>query len=107
MKRLLVALALFAYLGAALAAVNLNTATKEELESVKGIGPKRAQAIIEYRKQNGPFHSVDGLKYVKGFGEKTVHSMRYELTVNEATSRKGDRKGGKKEVPRPAAALRK
>lgn len=85
MKKLLIALfAFFAFSGIATAAINLNTASKEELESVKGIGPKKAEAILEYRKKNGPFKTVDDLNQVSGFGDKSVANMRTELTVEAA-----------------------
>ena len=87
MKKILWVLAMFfAFTGMAFAAVNLNTATKEELDAVKGIGPAKAQAIIDYRNEHGPFHSVDDLKNVKGFGDKTVAKMRSELSVSGASS---------------------
>ncbi len=82
MKKLLLSLfVLLAFSGFAYAAVDLNAATKEELESVKGIGPVKAQAIIEYRKYNGPFKKVDDLKEIKGFGDKSVDKLRHEVTV--------------------------
>ena len=67
----------------AFAAVNLNTATQAELESLKGVGPAKAKSIIEYREQNGAFQSVDDLKKVKGFGDKNVESLRNDLHVGE------------------------
>ena len=82
MKRLLALLAAgFFAIPGALAAVNLNTASQAELETVKGIGPAKAKAIIDHRSKNGPFKSVDELKEIKGFGEKSINGMRPELTV--------------------------
>ena len=73
MKKLLALfLALVAYVGIAFAAVNINSATKEQLESLDGIGPVKAQAIIDYRKKNGPFKSLEDLKKVDGIGDATV-----------------------------------
>jgi len=53
--------------------VNINTATAEELvEGLKGIGPKKAQAIVVYRDKHGPFTNVEQLKQVKGIGPATL-----------------------------------
>jgi competence protein ComEA len=81
MKRLLCALAALLVSTAALAAVNLNTATKDELVALPGIGPSKAQAIIDYRGQNGPFRSVDEIRKVRGIGEKLFEQIKPELTI--------------------------
>ena len=75
-----------ASIGLATAAVNLNTATPEQLDAVKGIGASKAKAIVEYRNKNGNFKSVDDLKNVKGFGAKSVDKLRPELTVSGETT---------------------
>jgi competence protein ComEA len=66
------------------AAVDINTATVAQLESVNGIGPKKAEAIVEYRKKNGPFKSVDDLENVKGLGKASIDKMRSEISVGKA-----------------------
>ena len=62
--------------------VRLNRATESELQTVSGIGQKRAQDIIAYREANGPFRSVDDLKNVSGIGEKTLEKLRDAFTVD-------------------------
>ena len=62
--------------------VNINTATAEILsDSLKGIGLKKAQAIVEWRKANGKFISVEQLTEVKGIGEKTVLANKEKITL--------------------------
>ena len=85
MKKLLLILALaFAFAIPAWAAVDINTATQAELQSLNGVGPKKAQAIIEYRKKNGPFKSAADLDKVPGFGAKTVDALKKDITVGNA-----------------------
>jgi competence protein ComEA len=72
--------------GVAVAAVNINTATKEELTSLRGIGEKRAQDIIDYRTKNGPFKSVDDLERVPGIGPGIMKQIRSQVTVSGKTT---------------------
>jgi competence protein ComEA len=83
MKKLLLILAsLLVFCTSALAAINLNTATQQELESLKGIGPAKAKAILDYRTKQGPFKTVDELKNVPGIGDKTLEKLRKDISVS-------------------------
>ena len=64
--------------------INLNTATAAELASLKGIGPAKAQAIVEHRDKNGQFKSVDDLKLVHGIGDKMLEQLRPQVVVSGA-----------------------
>ena len=73
------------------AAVNVNTATVDELDKqLTGIGPAKARAIVEYREKNGPFKSVDDLAKVPGIKEATINKFRAQATVGNGA------------VPKPA-----
>ena len=61
--------------------VNLNRASANELTALSGIGPATAERILEYRRENGRFHSIDDLKNVKGIGEKKLEKIRDQLTI--------------------------
>ncbi len=57
------------------AEIDVNTASSFELQRIRGIGPKTAQAIIEYRNEHGPFDNVRDVQRVKGIGPKTLQTM--------------------------------
>lgn len=61
--------------------VNINTATAEQLMTLKGIGEVKSQAIIDYRNKNGAFRNIEQLLFVKGIGEKTLDKIRDHITV--------------------------
>lgn len=61
--------------------VNLNTADEMTLMTLNGIGEKKAQAIVAYRTQHGQFKTVEELKEVDGFGEKTVEKLKDSITI--------------------------
>jgi competence protein ComEA len=62
--------------------VNINTASAAELAALPGIGPAKAQAIIEHRSQE-PFATADDLRKVKGIGEKLYDRIKDQVTVGE------------------------
>lgn len=68
--------------GAAGHLVNINTANAAELESLPGIGPKTAEAIIAYREEHGPFATVEAITEVKGIGPATLEKMRALITID-------------------------
>jgi len=82
-------------MGTAWAAVNINTATQSELESVKGLGPSKAKAIIDYREKNGAFKSLDDLDKVKGFGKASIEKLKGELTVVSAENAPSEKSSAK------------
>ncbi|MGY3765333.1 helix-hairpin-helix domain-containing protein [Vagococcus vulneris] len=63
------------------AQVNLNTATLAELMTLKGVGQKKAEAILQYRDENGRFEQIEDLKKVKGIGEKTFESLSQSIRI--------------------------
>jgi competence protein ComEA len=106
MHRLLLACALALVSGLACATVNLNTATKDELVALPGIGPAKAQAILDYRAAHGGFKTVEELKDVKGIGAKRFEKLKAELTVTpvgaKAVPVKVDAKASAKGEIKPA-----
>lgn len=70
--------------GTLLAQININTASPEQLDSLKGIGPTKAQAIVDYRRQHGAFKSIDELQNVPGIGPATLKDIHKDVTVGGA-----------------------
>ncbi|WP_421246873.1 ComEA family DNA-binding protein [Aeromonas sanarellii] len=61
--------------------INLNTASADELASLKGIGEKKAQAIVDHREKQGKFTSIDQLADVSGIGPATLEANRDMIIV--------------------------
>lgn len=61
--------------------VSINSGTQTELETLPGIGPSKAKAIIDYRLANGSFVRIDDLTKVKGIGPKTLESLRSKISL--------------------------
>lgn len=61
--------------------VNINTADVQELTKLKGVGEKKAEAIIAWRNENGGFKTVDDLLEVKGIGEATLEANRASISI--------------------------
>lgn len=115
MKARFLSLAMAALLcsGLALAKVNVNTATLEELDTLYGIGETRAQAIIDYRQQNGLFKSLRDLKKVPGLHENVVDGLKGKVSfsgptkidaADGAATKAGDKKNAPGKSARPERA---
>ncbi|MDL1867451.1 helix-hairpin-helix domain-containing protein [Betaproteobacteria bacterium PRO4] len=87
MKKLFLILVIFFGLNlSASAGVDINTANQTELESVKGLGPVKAKAIIEYREKHGVFRSISDLVNVRGIGAGTLRQLGDQVSVQEETA---------------------
>src|SRR5438270_9775416 len=86
MKKFVLLLATLLFSAFALAAVNINTASKEELDALPEIGPVKAQAIIDYRNANGPFKTPEDVMKVSGIKEGTYAKIKGLISVSGAST---------------------
>ena len=61
--------------------ININTATIEQLQTLQGIGPTKASAIIAYREEHGPFQKAEDLLHVNGIGQKSFEKVKEQIVV--------------------------
>lgn len=87
MRKILLSMACVGLLfsAAAMADVNVNTATANQLSSLDGIGSVKAQAIIKDREANGQYQQLGDLARVSGVGDKTIEGIRDEATVSASS----------------------
>lgn len=81
MKKVLFVICFLLITVLAFATVNINTATVKQLTTLKGVGEKKAEAIVKYRKEHGKFKKVDELAKVKGIGSKMVNKLSKDIVV--------------------------
>ena len=82
-KIFLILVIFFGFNLSVLAGVDINTASQADLESIKGLGPVKAKAIIEYRNKYGMFKSVEELANVKGIGAGILKQLGDQVSVQE------------------------
>ena len=63
--------------------IDINKATQEELETLSGIGPSTANKIVQYRKDNGNFKSIEDIKNVNGIGESKYNEIKEKIIVKK------------------------
>lgn len=74
------------------APVNINTADANAIsENIKGVGPKKAEAIVAHRKSHGPFKSAQELINVKGIGQKTIDKNKENILISDSSQAKPDK----------------
>jgi competence protein ComEA len=101
MRKLVALFAALLTASIAFAAVNINTATKTELEALPGVGPVRAQAIIDYRAKNGNFKALEDIKKVDGIGDGIFADSKDKISLSGPTKIDWE---AKKEAPKADAA---
>ncbi|TAK63218.1 helix-hairpin-helix domain-containing protein [Methylobacter sp.] len=100
MKKLLVVLfAAFCSFNVIASPVNINTADAKTIgDALTGIGLKKAEAIVKYREEKGPFKTVEDLVNVSGIGAKTVEKIKHDILLSDVVvaDQKVDEKANKK-----------
>lgn len=86
MRKMFVLLTLLLAMVSVRAAVNINSASAQQLQSLPHIGAVKAQAIVEYRNAHGPFASTADIMKVKGIGKATYEKLRYEISVSGSSA---------------------
>lgn len=83
--------------------VNINTADAAQLETLDGIGKKKAEAIIAYRTEHGDFKTLEDLKEVNGIGDKMFDKIKDKITLSDDAAAVADNKDKKTDAAAKAA----
>lgn len=89
----------------AMAMVNINTATVRELETLPSIGPVKAKAIEDYRREHGHFKSKEEIIKVKGIGQATFGKLKDHISVEDSAKAPSAFSGSKPKYAVPATAI--
>jgi len=96
MKKIMILLLALFSINAFAKPVNVNTADAKTLsESLKGIGQKKAEEIVQYRTNNGPFETISDLMNVKGVGKKTIEKNEGDILLSKGMPSKKSKKAKK------------
>jgi len=91
MKRIYATLFLaFAWVTCAAAALDLNTATVKDLQSINGVGPDKAKAIVEFREMHGKFKSFNDVTKVRGIDSGTVEKIKKDTYLDHGDTAYGN-----------------
>ncbi|OOX79843.1 ComEA family DNA-binding protein [Snodgrassella alvi] len=104
MQKICMILVLLFAMASVWAAVNINTASSQQLQSLPNIGAVKAQAIIDYRNAHGPFHSTEDIMRVKGIGKATYEKLQNDISVSGVTINSNPASKYRRAVPATAAS---
>ncbi|WP_370580632.1 ComEA family DNA-binding protein [Snodgrassella alvi] len=104
MQKICMILVLLFAMASVWAAVNINTASSQQLQSLPNIGAVKAQAIIDYRNAHGPFHSTEDIMRVKGIGKATYEKLQNDISVRGVTINSNPASRYRRAVPATAAS---
>jgi competence protein ComEA len=102
MKKLLLVLSMLFSVNTFATPININTADAKAIDAaLSGFGPKKAQAIIDYRTKNGDFKTLDDLNKVPGIGDKTIEKIKSDILFSDSKATPAATKSSETATPAP------